>query len=80
MTGRPLSADDLARVVNRSADEAIEESRRRVAYLPHVPEFLGPVRLNAKIRVMHGHETVAECDADFDEACAAFSNWIRVFR
>ena len=68
MTSRPLSAEHLARQVNRTADEAVEEARERVSRLKTIPEFRGPVQLGASIRVMHGNETVASCDGDFGAA------------
>jgi hypothetical protein len=77
LTGRPLGAADLARHLLRTPDEAVAEARAAVAALEHVPRFEGPVQLNAKLRVVHGRETVTELENDDFSACAGqFARWI----
>jgi len=80
LAGEPVSADALALRVNQTVDEALADARGRVDRLQKIPEFTGPVSLGAKIRVVHGSETVAECDSDFSAASADFSDWIARFR
>ncbi|MFG0316237.1 MAG: M3 family metallopeptidase [Planctomycetota bacterium JB042] len=83
LTGRPLSADDLAARATRSVDEAVAKARERIERLADVPAFEGAPRLNAEIRVQHGNETIASIDqrdggADADVAAftGAFTAWV----
>ena len=77
LTGRPLSADAIARRVNRTADEAAAEARAAVAKLEDIPEHADPADLGARIRVVHGHERVADTgEGDFRTAGRDFERWI----
>jgi hypothetical protein len=77
LTGAPLSARPLAERVNRTVDSALVEARRSVERLPSIPRFEGPVGLDAKIRVIHGRETVAELGAGgFEPFARDFGRWI----
>jgi len=76
LTGAKLSASHLAEHVNRSTDEAKRDAREAVARLASVPEFRGPVALDAKIRVIDGRESVAELSGDFDSFSSQFAKWI----
>ena len=77
LTGTPLSADHLARHVNRSADEAIAGARKQIQKLGSIPQPQGEVRLDASIKVMHGNELVADtAEGGFDSAAAKFEAWI----
>lgn len=77
LTGHPLSAAPLAEHVNRTVDVALAEARRAVERLPSIPPFEGPVRLNARLRVVHGRETVAELGpAGFEAFQRDFARWI----
>ena len=77
LTGQPLSADAYARVLNRSVEEALKEARAAVAQLDARPAFEGPVALNARIRVVHGRETVACLDGgDFEALARTFAEWV----
>ena len=76
LTGQTVSAVALAKHVNRSVDEAIGAARAAVERLPEIAPFEGDVELNTRIRVVHGHEEIANTDAGFAQAAAAFSDWI----
>ena len=77
LTGRSLSADAYARHLNRTADEAVEDARRAVARLEQVPRHTAPVELSARVRVVHGGETIAEFDGgDFAAFAETFARWI----
>jgi len=70
LTGKPLSAEPLARHLTASVDDAKRDARASVQRLADVPEWSGPVELDARIRIVHGDQQVAELKGDF----AAFSN------
>ncbi|MHC5211912.1 MAG: M3 family metallopeptidase [Planctomycetota bacterium] len=77
LTGTPLSAEHLARHVNRSPDEAAAEGRVALGKLADVPMPSGPVELEATIRVMHGNQRVAGTeDGGFEKCADAFAAWI----
>ncbi|MHC4341163.1 MAG: M3 family metallopeptidase [Planctomycetota bacterium] len=81
LTGKPLSAEAIARAVNRTAGEALEEARADLRKLAEIPERTAPVALNANIRVMHGHEVVASIEkGDFQEASGDFAGWIDAYQ
>ena len=77
LTGAPLSAAPLADRVNKTVPQALEEARAAIARLPSIPEAKGAPNLNARIRVIHGNETVAEVGAGgFDAFAKDFSRWV----
>lgn len=76
LTGQPLSANALARGLNRGVDDALDFARASVAVLEDVPEFTGSIDLDARIRVVHGNATVAELTRDFDAFSAQFAGWV----
>lgn len=77
MTGRPLSAEALARHANRTVEEAVREARAGFDREPELPRHEGPVALDAKLAVVHGRETVAtSSNGDFDACARSFAGWI----
>ncbi|MBL8804870.1 MAG: peptidase M3 [Planctomycetes bacterium] len=76
LTGAELSARAMAHSVNLSAQEAKQEARAALARLESVPRWNGPVELDARIKVIHGRETVAQLDGDFAAFAHAFERWI----
>jgi len=77
LTGTPLSADHLARVLNQSADEAVAGAHAAIERSASVPTCEEPIQLNADIRVMHGHETIAtNAGKSFEECAGDFERWI----
>jgi hypothetical protein len=76
MTGAPLSAAAYAEHLVRDVDATLARARASVERLADVPRPRGPVELGARVRVVHGRETVAELDGDFETFAAAFARWI----
>ncbi|MBI1851935.1 MAG: peptidase M3 [Planctomycetes bacterium] len=76
LTGQPLGAAALAARVNRTTDEALRESRAMVDRLSSIPEYRTPVRLGAKLTIIHGRETIARLEGDFAAFAATFARWI----
>jgi hypothetical protein len=78
LTGHPLSADALATELRRTAEEATEAARAAVAREPSLPRFEGDVKLDARIRIAHGDETVAELGEDgWAPFADRFRGWVR---
>ena len=77
LTGAPLSAGPLADRVNKTVPQALEEAQAAIARLPSIPEAKSAPHLNARIRVIHGKETVAEVGAaGFDGLAKDFARWV----
>lgn len=77
LTGSPLSADALVETCNLTVEEAVNEARRKAAQASEKPPD-GPIDLDARIRVVHGREVVADtAEGGFDEACRRFEAWVR---
>jgi Zn-dependent oligopeptidase len=76
LTGREVSPAALADRVNRSTDEAVAEARESVARAAKIPSHDAPVELDAKIRVVHGREEIANTAKGFAPAAASFARWI----
>ncbi len=77
LTGRPFSGRHLAEVANRGVDATIAEGRAAIARLSSVPRLQRRVQLDATIRLVHGHETIASTDGgDFERAAREFERWI----
>jgi Zn-dependent oligopeptidase len=76
MTGVPFSADALVEEVSRTADAAVDDARNLVRNLDGIPEARGPVDLDLRLRVIHGHETVVEETRDALAAARTFGEWV----
>jgi hypothetical protein len=76
MTGRPFSADALARDLALPTDEAVHQARERVERLARVPKASGEVELDLRLRVIDGAEVVVEEGRSPLEAARLFREWI----
>ena len=77
LTGQPLGAAALASRVNRSVEEAMADARSSMERAADIKPYDGQVELNARIRVVHGQEDVADLvPGQFDEFADRFAAWI----
>jgi len=76
LTGSPLTAQALAEQLNRTADEAVATVHEQLEAEPSLPRPSGDVDLNARIRIIHGSEDVAELDGDWAAFAARFRDWV----
>jgi oligoendopeptidase F len=79
LTGKGLTADALVGCCNRGVDEALAETRACLKAAQGRPPATGPIALDAKVRVVHGKELIAESSApgDFEKAASKFAKWVR---
>ncbi len=78
LTGSPLSAAAISARVERSVDQALTEARADLAREPTIPRLAGPVELNARIRVVHGREEIADtARGGFAGACTEFERFVQ---
>ncbi len=76
--GKPLSAAHLARDVNLTVEQAKERARQRIERMKDVAAPPAAIELDARVRVVHGPELVAELDGDFEKFSNTFAAWIDV--
>jgi hypothetical protein len=77
LTGAPLTAHALAHEVNRDVAEALAEAVTDLDREPQLARFESGIDLEAKIRVVHGRETIAELDTrGFAAFESDFARWI----
>lgn len=76
LTKEELSAEAFAHHVNRDLATALHDAHAAIERLERVPRFDGPVELDARLRVVHGREVVAELNGDFEACAAQFARWI----
>jgi hypothetical protein len=75
-TGKDLSVDAYIRDITRNADEMIRIGKQRVARMQKVPLFNKPVKLNAKITMVHGKEKIADNKKSFEAMESKYREWI----
>ena len=75
-TGKKLSAHAYIKDATMDADAYIARGKERIARLASVPEWNGPVRLNAVIKMVHGKETVADNSASFEAMTEKYASWL----
>lgn len=78
LTGKPLSADALVEVSNRTVDQALAEAKASWDAAASRAPFKGAVDLGATIRIVHGRQTVASTEsATFEQAADTFASWVQ---
>jgi hypothetical protein len=76
LTGQQLSAIPLAERLNQTVEKRQAEAHARVARLAEIPKGPGQIDLDARIRVVHGAEPVAELRGEFSQFAQDFAAWI----
>jgi hypothetical protein len=77
LTGAPLTANALAHEANRDVAAALAEARADLDREPGIARHEAALDLDARIRVVHGRETIAELDArGFAAFERDFARWI----
>ncbi len=78
LTGAPFSAEATAAEVGQPLAEAEAEAQRAVERAGGSRGFSGAVDLDARIRIAHGAETIADTGsgASFEDLAARFAHWV----
>ncbi|MBS1816395.1 MAG: peptidase M3 [Acidobacteria bacterium] len=77
LTGEGFSARYLADECNRSVDEAWAEAQRAIdAAAARGPAGEGTPSLDARIRIVHGAELIADSTEGEDAMCTQFETWV----
>lgn len=75
-TGKKLSTRAFLENSNMSAEEMIAQAKARLEKMKAVPEHMGAIKLNAKIRMVHGTQTVADNSESFETMAKRYADWL----
>ena len=76
-TGKKLSSKALLDDITLSADKTLENAKKKIARLKRVQKSKKPVRLNAKISMVHGKQRIASNEKSFEDMASAYGKWVR---
>ncbi len=79
-TGKELSSDAFLRDVTLSYDQMIARAKKRISALKKVPLFTKPIRLNARITMMHGKKKIADNTKSFEDMDEKYKKWLKTLR
>ena len=75
-TGKDLSSEAFLENATISVEDLLARSRKRVERLNSVPEYAGPVNLNATIRMVSGKGIVADNSVSFEDMAEKYKDWL----
>lgn len=78
-TGKALDPDIYIKNITRTIDEIIKISKYRISKLYKIPLNKKPVKLNAKISMVHGAKKIADNSKGFEEMDRKYKDWLKSF-
>jgi hypothetical protein len=75
-TGKHLSADAFLRDVTAPLDHILKNAKKKIERLKTVPVYSGPIRLNAKIQMVHGKKLIADNSKSFEDMDVKYRKWL----
>lgn len=75
-TGKELSPEAFVEDVTMDVEKYLDRAKKRIEKMSSVPEFSGPVKLNANIRMVHGKELVADNSVSFEDMAQKYKEWL----
>ncbi|MBX4199025.1 hypothetical protein KW800_01990 [Candidatus Parcubacteria bacterium] len=75
-TKRPISADAFIRDVTMTIPQVLERAKQRIKRLERVKPYKGPIKLDAKIRLLNGKEEIANNKKSFEDMSAKYKAWL----
>lgn len=76
-TGKPLSADAFIKNVTTPVDKIIKSAKEKISRLEKVPLYKKPVKLNAKIIMVHGKKKIADNSKSFEDMDVKYRKWLK---
>lgn len=76
-TGQELSAEAFLENVTMDTESFIDRAGSRIERMRTVPEYQGPVNLNARIRMLSGKELVADNSVSFEDMAEKYKAWLQ---
>lgn len=75
-TGKKLSPDAYLRNVNRPLSRVLSDAKKRIEKLKRVKKHTGPIKLGARIKMVHGKKTVADNKSSFEAMSKKYATWL----
>ena len=79
-TGNKLSPAAFLEDVTMDIETFLARARQCVERMKTVPEHIGPVKLNADIRMVHGREVIADNSVSFEDMAEKYKIWLNTQR
>ncbi len=76
MTGKKLSADAFLRNFTASIAQLEKLAQTRIAQLEKVPMHKGPIKFDAKIKMVHGKKVIADNAKSFEDMAKKYKGWL----
>jgi hypothetical protein len=76
-TGKPLTADAYIRSVTKSLPDMLVDAKRKMLIMEQVSEYIKPVKLNAKIQMVHGKKLICDNKKGFEDMAEKYGKWLR---
>jgi len=76
-TGKKLSPKSLIKEITMTAEERISRGQKRIERMESVKPYIKPVKLNAKISLVHGKKEIANNSGSFEEMAQKYAKWIK---
>ncbi len=77
-TGKALSPDAYIADVTASLETILKRAKSRVERLTQVPKYTKPVRLNARITMVHGKKKIADNAKSFEDMDMKYRKWLKM--
>lgn len=75
-TGKPFGPEAYLKDITKSYEEILKSAKQKIERLNKVPLYKKPVKLNAKISIVHGKQKIADNKKSFEDMEAKFRKWI----
>jgi len=79
-TGKKLSTEDYIAAVTKNDDEVIATATERIDRLSEIKKNNQPVKLKARITMVHGHRKIANNMVSFEDMTIRYAKWINMQR
>lgn len=77
-TGKKLSPDAFIRGATMSIRARLKQAKERLKHTAKVPKYRGKVRLNAKIRMVHGKQVIADNSQSFEKMAEKYAKFLHI--
>ncbi|MCK5590930.1 MAG: hypothetical protein KAI72_03140, partial [Candidatus Pacebacteria bacterium] len=62
--------------ISKSAPEVLRDAKKKIKTLESVKKYTKPVKLNAKIKLVHGKKTIATNTKSFEDMAERYAKWL----
>ncbi len=76
-TGKKLSPEALLKDLTASVSEIINTGKKRIEKLKNIKKQTGPIKLNAKIKMVSGKKTIVSNAKSFEDMAEKYGKWLR---